>query len=462
MAIHKGRYNVMMRTSFILRTFVERSALLAALITISAGLARAQGAEALNLKVGQSVVIDYPSDIRQVDFSNPEILDGNAVTTREIVLHGKGLGTSTMIVWSKTGQRTFYNITVDTNIDPLKRLLKESFPNETIQVSTSRDSISLNGHVSNKEVVDRAVAMATPFAKTIVPNMQVGAPIGIDRQILLRVKFLDLDRSKELQYGVNLLGLGGQTFGGTSTGQFAGSSLTGTLGTGASTQSTVTSTISQALNIFALDPKLNIGALLKALEAETIAQTLAEPTLIATNGKEAFFLVGGEVPIPVLQGGANAGAVTIQYKEFGIRLIFTPNITDNHTIKLHLRQEVSSLDYSNAVVLSGFTIPALQTRRAETDVEMGEGQSFVIAGLVNNTEVDIYNKIPILGSLPIFGALFKSRDEKKSREDLVVVVTPEITMPINATDPQPNIYMPKDFLVRLSPDDLPKPQPKKK
>ena len=151
----------MMRTSFIPRNFIQRSALLAALITISAGQARSQGAEALNLKVGQSVVIDYPSDIRQVDFSNPEILDGNAVTTREIVLHGKGLGTTTMIVWSKSGQRTFYNITVDTNIDPLKRLLRESFPNENIQVSTSRDSISLNGHVSNKEVVDRAVALAT-------------------------------------------------------------------------------------------------------------------------------------------------------------------------------------------------------------------------------------------------------------------------------------------------------------
>jgi pilus assembly protein CpaC len=453
----------MMRSSFVHRSLVQRSALLAALITISAGLARAQGAEALNLKVGQSVVIDYPSDIRQVDFSNPEILDGNAVTTREIVLHGKGLGSTTMIVWSKTGQRNFYNVTVDTNIEPLKRLLKESFPNETIQVSTSRDSISLNGHVSSKEVGDRAVALATPFAKTIVPNMQFGTPIGIERQILLRVKFLDLDRSKELQYGVNLLGLTGQTASGISTGQFSASSLTGTLGSGGATQqSTVTNTISQALNIFALDPKLNIGALIKALETETIAQTLAEPTLIATNGKEASFLVGGEVPVPVLQGGANAGAVTVQYKEFGIRLFFTPNITDNHTIKLHLKQEVSSLDYSIATVLNGFTIPGMATRRAETDVEMGEGQSFVIAGLVNNTEVDTYNKIPILGSLPIFGALFKSRQEQKTREDLVVVVTPEITMPINATDPQPNIYMPKDFLVRLSPDDLPKPQSKKK
>jgi pilus assembly protein CpaC len=467
MAIQEGRNNVMMRSNFI-----HRSALLTALITTAAGFAVAQsGGEALRLTVGQSVVIDYPSDIRQVDFSNPEILDGNAVTTREIVLHGKGLGTTTMIVWSKSGQRTFYNVTVDTNIDPLKRLLKESFPNEDIQVRTSRDSISLNGHISTKDVGDRAMVLATPFAKNVVPNFQVGMPAGIEKQILLRVKFAALDRSKELTYGVNLLGLGGQTFGGTSTGQFSGSTLGGTLGAsgpapggaiGGATQSVVTTTISKALNIFALDPKLNIGALIQALETEAIAEILAEPTLIATNMKEASFLVGGEIPIPVLQGGGNAGSVTIQYKEFGIRLIFTPNITENHTVKLHLKQEVSSLDFSNAITISGFTIPALQTRRAETDVEMGEGQSFVIAGLVNNQETDTFNKIPILGSLPIFGSLFKSRDEKKSRTDLVVIVTPEITTPVNANDPQPNIYMPKDFLVRLSPSDVLQPQPKGK
>jgi pilus assembly protein CpaC len=388
------------------------------------------------------------------------------VTTREILLHGKGLGSATMIVWSKSGQRTFYNVTVDTNVDPLKRLLRETFPNEDIQVRTSRDSISLNGHVTSKAIVDEAMSLAIPFAKNIVPNMQVGTN-AIEKQILLRVKFAELDRTKELQYGVNLLGLGGQTFGGISTGQFSAGSLTGALGVGAgasasTTASTVQSTISQALNIFALNPKLNVGALIKALEAESIAQVIAEPTLIAANGKEASFLVGGEFPVPVLQGGANAGAVTIQFREFGIRLLFTPVITENRTVKMHLKQEVSQLDFADGVTISGFTIPALSTRRAETDVEMGEGQSFVIAGLVDNQETDTYNKIPILGSLPIFGALFKSKDEKKSRTDLVVIVTPEITTPLNATDPIPNLYMPKDFLVRLQPQDLPQPPAKGK
>ena len=301
--------------------------------------------------------------------------------------------------------------------------------------------------------------MSVPFAKTVVPNLQIGVPALVEKQILLRVKFAALDRSKELQYGVNLLGMPGLTNIGSTTGQYSAPQLQGTQGIGPSPASNQT-TISQALNLFALNPALNIGAFVKALQTENIAEILAEPTLVATNGKEAYFLVGGEIPIPVLQGGANSGAVTIQYREFGIKLIFTPLITENHTMKLHLKQEVSQLDFSNAVTISGFTIPALSTRRAETDVEMGEGQSFVIAGLVSNQETDTFSKIPILGSLPIFGALFKSRQETKSRTDLVVIVTPEITLPLNSTDTQPNVYMPKDFLVKLSPSDVVQPTSK--
>ncbi len=216
-----------------------------------------------------------------------------------------------------------------------------------------------------------------------------------------------------------------------------------------------TFSITQALNLFALDPKLNIGAFIKALQNESILQVLAEPNLVTTNGKEASFLVGGEFPVPVLQGGANSGAVTVQFREFGIRLIFTPVITANKTIKLHLRQEVSTLDQADGVTINGFQIPALSTRRAETDVELTEGQSFVVAGLVDNQEQETFSKIPILSSLPIFGSLFKTKDEKKSRTDLVVLVTPEITEPLGPNDPKPTVYFPKDFLVRLDPNNLP-------
>lgn len=425
----------------------------AAVANLGASLGLAQGAEDLRMTVGKSVVIDYPSDIRQISTSNPDIVDASPVTTREILLHGKGLGSATMVVWSKTGQRTFYNVNVDLNMDPLQRLLKESFPGEDIQARTSRDAISLNGRVSSKDVADRATALSAPFAKTVVNNLQIAFG-PVDKQILLRVKFAELDRTRELQYGVNLLGLPGQTQVGTTTGQFGPPQLNGVAGLGPIPNQSQT-TISQALNIFALNPKLSLGALVQALQTESILQILAEPNLVTTNGKEAQFLVGGQFPVPVLQGGANAGAVTVQFKDFGIKLIFTPLITPNNTLKIKLSQEVSQIDRADGVTISGFLIPALSTRRAETEVELSEGQSFVVAGLLNNQETDNFSKIPILGSLPIFGALFRSRDDTKQRTDLVVLVTPEITQPLGPNDPRPDIYFPQDFLVKLDPKDIP-------
>ena len=401
------------------------------------------GAEDLRLTMGKSIVIDYPSDVRQISTSNPEIVDASPVTTREILVHGKGLGSATMIVWSKTGERTFYNISVDSNLEPLRRLLKQTFPADDIHVQSSRDSLSLTGRVSSPQVADRATALATPFAKTVVNSLQMN-PGAIDRQIILKVKFAELDRTRSLQYGVDLVSTGAtNTIGAVGTGQFSS--------VNASQLGSAKFSISDALNIFAFRPDLNLGAFIKALQAESILQILAEPNIVATNGKEASFLVGGEFPVPVLQGGSNSGSVTIQFREFGIRLLFTPTITDNKTIKMHLRQEVSTIDLGNAVTVSGFTIPALATRRAETDVELGPGQSFVVAGLIDNREQESYNRIPGLGNLPILGVLFKSKDIKQSRTELVMIVTPEITQPLNPGEKQPVPYFPKDFLVQIHP-----------
>jgi pilus assembly protein CpaC len=443
-------------------SFVNRILMSSATLALAASLGFAQSAEELRLTIGKSVVIDYPSDIRQIATSSPDILDASPVTTREILLHGKGLGSATLVVWSKSGQRTFYNCTVDLNVDPLRRMLKETFPYDDITVRTSRDTLSLSGSVRTKEEGDRAVAVAGSFAKTVVNNLGVNVGLA-EKQILLRVKFAELDRVREIQYGVNLLGAPGGNLIGSTTGQFTSTALSGTLTVPSTTGgSSAIASITQALSLFAFDPKLNLGAFLKALESQSILQTLAEPNLVTTNGKEASFLVGGEFPVPVVQGGSGAGAVTIQFREFGIRLKFTPNLTDHKTIKMHLAQEVSTLDPGDGVTLNGFVIPALSTRRAETDVELGEGQSFVVAGLVSNAESDTFTKIPVLGSLPIIGYLFKSRDEKKNRTDLVVLVTPEITEPLGPNDPKPSVYMPRDFLVRLDPKDIPQQPGKKK
>jgi pilus assembly protein CpaC len=435
-------------------SLMKRVALTAALCSLGAGVGLAQTAEDLRLTVGKSVVIDYPSDVRQISTSNPDILDASPVTTREILLHAKGLGSATMVVWAKTGERMFYNVTVDMNLDPLRKILRDSFPNEQINPDSSRDALSLNGKVSSPGVGDRAVALASTFAKTVVNNLEVAAP-GVDKQILLRVRFAELDRQKEAQYGLNWIAAPGGNPIGASTGQFGGPTFNGnvTVGPGSiGTPSTLT--IAQALNIFAFDPKLNLGAFIKALQSDNILQILAEPNLVTTNGKEAYFLVGGEFPVPVLQGGSNSGSVTVQFREFGIRLRFTPVITANNTIKMHLNQEVSTIDTANGVTVSGFSIPALATRRAETDVELGEGQSFVIAGLLDNRERDSFSKLPILSSIPILGSLFKTKDENKQRTELLVIVTPEITLPLRAGDPKPDIYFPRDFLVKLDPNDV--------
>jgi pilus assembly protein CpaC len=350
------------------------------------------------------------------------------------------------VVWSKAGQRNFYNITVEQNLEPLRRLLKETFPSEDIHVQSSRDSLSLTGRVANKDTADRATALATTFAKTVVNNLQVAEPAA-EKQILLRIKFAELDRSAANSFAVNLLSTGAaNTIGQTSTGQTS-STTPSTIGGGTAT----TFTISNALNIFAFRPDLNLGAFIQALEQRNLLQTLDEPTLMTSDGKEASFLVGGEFPIPVLQGGANSGAVTIQFREFGVRLTFTPNITGNRNIRLHVKPEVSALDYTNALSFNGFTIPALSSKKMETNVELGEGQSFVIAGLIDRQVTEALSHIPGLASLPILGNLFKSKSINKSDTELIVMVTPEITMPLQPGDPKPGAPTPRTFLAPITP-----------
>jgi len=274
----------------------------------------------------------------------------------------------------------------------------------------------------------------------------------VEKQVLLRVRFAELDRTKAEQYGVNWFSQAGQTGFYASTQQSSINSTT--VGNTGGTAAQNILSVASALNIFAFDPKLNLGAFLQALQTEDILQILAEPNLVTTNGKEAYFLVGGEFPVPVLQGGGNAGSVTVQFKEFGIRLRFTPVVTANHTIKLHLAQEVSTIDAANGVTFNGFVIPAISTRRTESDVELGDGQSFGVSGLLDNRDTENFAKLPFLSSIPVLGNLFKSKTTNKTRTELVLLVTPTVTEPLGPNDPRPEIAFPKDFLVHLSQADI--------
>jgi len=416
-------------------------------LALSVAGAAGQSLEELRLTVGKSIVLDYPGDIRQISTSDPAIVDAIAVSTREVLMHAKAVGSATVVVWARSGQRTIYSMTVEQNLEPLRRLLKETFPAETIQVQSSRDSLSLTGNVSTKEAADRAVSLATPFAKTIVNNLKVAAA-PIDKQIMLRVKFAELNRNAAQAFGLNLISTGAAgTVGAATTGQFAPPTIN-QIGGGQNTFN-----VTDVLNVFAFRPDLNLGAFVRALQSEGVLQILAEPNLVTTSGKEASFLVGGEFPIPVLQGGGNAGAVTIQFREFGIRLTFNPTITENSTIKMYVKPEVSTIDIANAVTVSGFLIPALATRRMETNVELGEGQSFVIGGLIDDRVTSTMTKIPGLASIPLLGMLFKSREERKNHTELIVMVTPEVTRPLQPGDPDPTPVMPYEFLQPVAPKE---------
>lgn len=306
------------------------------------------------------------------------------------------------------------------------------------------------------------MALVAPLVKTVVNNLQV-VPPGADKQIILRVKFAEINRNVAKSFGINLLSTGaGNTPGRITTGQFPSgtpSVLKGQI-PGRLTGSATDFSLSDVLNIFAFRPDLNLGVLIRDLQSQGVLQILAEPNLVTTNGKEASFLVGGEFPVPVVQGGQNAGAITIVFREFGIRLTFLPQVTANNTIKMHVKPEVSTIDLANGVVFSGFTIPALATRRIETDIELGEGQSFVIAGLLDDRVTENLSQVPGLSHLPILGALFKSRSESKSKTELLVMVTPESIYPLLPTDPKPLPPMPMEFLPRTAPKSAPRKAPR--
>jgi pilus assembly protein CpaC len=246
--------------------------------------------ETMKLSVGRSVVLDRASDVARISISNPDVVDAVAVTMREILINAKSARLSTLVIWSKTGTRNVYAVTVERDLEPVRRLLKESFPDEAIDVRADRDALALIGHASNQAVADRATALLAPMAKTVVNNLQV-VPPGADRQIILRVKFAELNRNVENTFGINLLSTGAtNTPGRISTGQFSQGTPSQV---GAGTANSFT--LSDALNIFAFRPDLNLGVVIRDLQTSGLLQILAEPNLVTTNGKEASFLGGWRV-----------------------------------------------------------------------------------------------------------------------------------------------------------------------
>jgi pilus assembly protein CpaC len=430
------------RTAIRACRFRAAAVLLAAAAAVTASGQTAASAP-IRLTLGRGAVVDCGDGIARVSTSNPEAVDAVVASDSEVLFHAKALGEATLFVWSKAGERRVYEVSVEPDLEPIQRLLAKTFPGEAIRVEATRDSLALVGNASVQAVADRALALVSTTMKGAVSNLQV-APPPPERQILLRVRFAELNRSAATAFALNLLSTGaGNTLGRVTTGQTPSGGITElTGGVPASRFGTAKFSISDMLNVFAFRPDLNIGLLMSDLESQGLLQVLAEPNLVATNGKEAVFLAGGEFPIPVVQGGASAGGITIQFREFGIRLAFLSQITPNRTLRLHVKPEVSSIDPANGVTVSGFRVPALATRRIETDVELSEGQSFVIAGLLDERVTRSLSRMPGLASIPLLGALFRSRSLSKARTELVVVVTPEAAWPSDKAAPLPAMPLP--------------------
>jgi pilus assembly protein CpaC len=401
----------------------------------------------LYVTVGKSIVVDSPRTIQRVSIANDAIAEVVAATPREVILIGKATGETTLILWQEGGTRLFFDVHIRSTVNRLERVrqeLSKEFGPQTISLSLDGDNVYLRGIVSDTTAAERAVAIATTLGKP-VNLLNIKTP-PVDPQILLKVRFADISRAAGQELGVNLFSTGGaNTIGGITTGQFQSGRVQPE--TGGAGGSGGTFTLADALNIFLYRPDLNIGAAIKALESKRMLQILAEPNLLTINGKTASFLAGGEFPYPNLQGGgAGLGAVTIQFREFGVRINFTPTVTPRGTIRLTVTPEVSSLDYANGLIFQGFNIPGLATRRVSTEVELEDGQSFGIGGLLDNRVTEQLNKIPGLGDIPFLGALFKSRQINKQRSELLVIVSPELVRPIPAGQPLPPVNFPKEWL----------------
>lgn len=403
--------------------------------------------ETAHILVGRSIIVNMQARLRKVYLSNPAVIESTTTSPTQVVITAKTPGSSNVVFWDETGHERMLEVSADIDINGFREALQQEYPNQPIDARAEEGRIILTGVVSDKDVADNAGKMASVYAKDVVNALAVTAPPH-GKQIMLRVRFAEVDRSRLSAFGMNILSTGAaNTPGVISTQQFSPPGLNGTLTSsiGASTTGTTSSfSVSDLLNIFLFRPDLNLGVTLKDLQQRNVLQILAEPNLLAVNGETAHFLAGGEFPYPVVQGGigGNIGAVTIQFRPYGVKLDFTGNIEPDGTIRLKVAPEVSSLDYTNAVTISGFTVPALSTRRAETAVELKDGQSFGIAGLLNSSTILQLSKVPGIADIPIIGQLFHSHSKNFQDSELLVLVTPSIVDPLGSTMPAPELPKP--------------------
>jgi pilus assembly protein CpaC len=422
----------------------EQSAPAAPQTTLPPQQSQPQGSAPLRVMVDKSLLINTTERLKRISVSDPNVVYATVVTPTQILVHGRSPGEVSLLIWDELERSRSFDVRVDVDVSACAEEEHLIFPEEQISVTPSRSAIVLSGHVSTEDVAKRAGELASAYSKNVI-NVLTFGPVGA-QEVLLEVKFAEVDRSALTQLGANVFSTGAANVIGTSTtGQYGGfgpQNVTQTQGSNAPV--TATQTISNILNLFLFQPNIHLGAVIEALQTKNLLQILSEPTLIAVNGKKASFLAGGQFPFPIVQPGQGFTAVTISFKDFGVKLDFTPVIMPNGNIHLTVAPEVSTLDYADAITISGFTVPALSTRKAETEFELRDGQSFVIAGLMDNRVTDSWNKIPGLGDIPILGAFFRSKSINKSNSELMVLCTVHKTSP--SSEPPPGPKNPAPFM----------------
>jgi len=386
----------------------------------------AKAPQRLVVTVGKSLSIDSPVTIKRIAIANTNLAETVVIGPKEVLVNGLAPGETSLVIWQEGDIRLVYDLLVRPStlrLDAIRDQIATEFPEANVDVTAANDSVFVRGTVKDMVAAERVLAIASTLGKT-VNLLRVAVPPE-EPQILLKVRFADVERGASTALSSAL-----------SSGALNTSSALGT-GTPLSTDSNQTLSLSSAINIFLFRKDLNLAMAIQALQTKALLEVLAEPNVLTINGTEAHFLAGGEFPYPMVQPGSGSNSVSIAFKEYGIKLGFLPLITPRGTIRLQVTPEVSSLDYTNSVTIAGTTVPGTSMRRIQTEVELDSGQSFVIAGLLNNQTTENFSKVPGIGDIPILGKLFQSKSISKNHTELLVIITPEIVRPIPADKPLP-------------------------
>ncbi|SIN79993.1 type II and III secretion system protein family protein [Halodesulfovibrio marinisediminis] len=389
--------------------------------------------------VGKSQILYSDRNISRISIADPNIADVNLLSLHQVYLNGKSVGTTTLSLWNQNGVLVHvFDVVISRDVTSLKRLIRKVLPDESdIKVDGANGSLTLSGVVKSPESVTTAVSLAQAYAPDKVVNL---LKVGGVQQVMLEVRIAEVSKSVLKRIGINIAYIkSGQLLDGEVFYTFL-NSLTGFDDSG---NFRLSENIDSAFSFRA--GGANWSGFVDALKQNGLLKVLAEPNVVCQSGKNGSFLAGGEIPIPVPQG---LGTVGIEYRDFGVSLDFKPTVLGNGRINIAVRPEVSELDYTNAISVSGTRVPAITTRRVETSVELGNGQSFAIGGLISDSMRETIDKFPLLGDVPILGMLFRSSEFRKNLSELVVIVTPHLVEPVDGS----KLTLPTDKIIE--PNDI--------